>query len=185
MCREVIHPYVLGREHARESRHIALVVGDGTVADDDTGDVEVEWGVLGGVLGCQRVEHKLDVERTLVVLLIEVRPESEELCRGDGNLSVLEGQEIHLGRETGGEDHAVALLVEHPYVVDDDAIEESQVHLAHGNLGVEFLGECLGYLRAEKGLYWWQVQQYDEKHVEADDGPEGAVDDMFKSFQNL
>ena len=82
-------------------------------------------------------------------------------------------------------DHAVAFLVEHSHIVDDDSVEETQVDPSHAHFCSEFLGEGSGYGRAEEGLYWWQVQQYDEYHIKGEDSPDDTADDMFKSFQSL
>ena len=79
----------------------------------------------------------------------------------------------------------VAFLVEHLYIIDDDSVEETQVDLSHAHFCSEFLGEGSGYGRAEEGLYWWQMQQYDEYHIKGEDSPDDTADDMFKSFQSL
>lgn len=49
------------------------------MANDDATDVEVEWSMLGGILGSQRIEYKLDVERTLVILLVKVGIQTKQL----------------------------------------------------------------------------------------------------------
>ena len=89
---------MMGREHAAWVCHVALVIGDGSMAYDDTTDVEVEWSMLGGILGSQRIEYKLDVERTLVILLVKVGIQAKQLGRRDGDLSILQRENIHLGR---------------------------------------------------------------------------------------
>ena len=63
---------MLGREDAASGSHVALVVGDGASADDETSDVQVERLVLGGVLGSQRVEYKLEVGWAFGCLAVEV-----------------------------------------------------------------------------------------------------------------
>ena len=49
------------------------------MADDNTSDVEVERSMLGGIFRSQGIEHKLDVERTLGILLIHVGVQPKEL----------------------------------------------------------------------------------------------------------
>lgn len=78
---------MLGREDAAAGSHVALVVGDGTSADDETSDVQVERLVLGGVLGSQRVEYKLVVGWAFGCLAVEVGTQTEDLCRRDGNFA--------------------------------------------------------------------------------------------------
>ena len=54
--------------------------------------------MLGGILGSQRIEYKLDVERTLVILLVKVGIQAKQLGRRDGDLSIFQRENIHLGR---------------------------------------------------------------------------------------
>ena len=74
---------------------------------------------------------------------------------------------------------AVALLVEHHHVIYDNAVEEAQVHLSDTYLSAEFLSQCTGYFRADEGLYWWHVQQYDKQEIDSSQRPYNASDDMF------
>ena len=77
------------------------------------------------------------------------------------------------------------VLVEHSHIVDNDTIEETKVYSAHTHFSSEFLAESVGNGRAKEGLYWWQMQQYDEQNVEREYRPYDAVDDMLKAFQSV
>ena len=79
--REIADADVLRREYSRSRCNVALVVGDGSVADDDASDAQVEWLVLGGILRSERIEHELDVHVALGILLVDVGSQTEELCR--------------------------------------------------------------------------------------------------------
>ena len=79
--REVCDADMLRREDARLRRNIALVVGNGTMTDNQTSDVQVERSVTGGIFRSQRIEHELDVHRALGILLVDVGVETEELGR--------------------------------------------------------------------------------------------------------
>ena len=81
VCREIADADMLRREYPRSRCNVALVVGDGTVADDDASDAQVEWLVLGGILRGERIEHELDVQVALGILLVDVGSQTEELCR--------------------------------------------------------------------------------------------------------
>ena len=144
---------MLGREDAAAGSHVALVVGDGTSADDETSDVQVKRLVLGGVLGSQRVEYKLEVGWAFGCLAVEVGTQTEDLRRRDGNLALCGSDVVNLGRQTAGIDKAVALLVVHHHIVDDDSVEEAQVDFSHFHLGAEFVGKSLCHLLAQEGLY--------------------------------
>ena len=56
---------VVGRELARLGNLEELVVGNGSATDYERINFQVEWGVAGGVLGCQRIEDKLEVRFAL------------------------------------------------------------------------------------------------------------------------
>ena len=79
--REVGDADMLRREDARFRSNIALVVGNGTMTDNQTSDVEVERSMMGGIFRSQRIEHELDVHRALGILLVDVGVETEELGR--------------------------------------------------------------------------------------------------------
>ena len=79
--REVCDADMLRREDAWLRSNIALVVGNGTMADNETSDVEVERSMMGGIFRSQRIEHELDVHRALGILLVDVGVETEELGR--------------------------------------------------------------------------------------------------------
>ena len=81
VCREIADADVLRREYPRSRCDVALVVGDGSVADDDASDAQVEWLVLGGILRGERIEHELDVHVALGILPVDVGSQTEELCR--------------------------------------------------------------------------------------------------------
>ena len=72
---------MLRRKDARLRRNIALVVGNGTMPDNQASDVEVERSMVGGIFRSQRIEHELDVHRALGILLVDVGVETEELGR--------------------------------------------------------------------------------------------------------
>ena len=144
---------MLGREDAAAGSHVALVVGDGASADDETSDVQVKRLVLGGVLGSQRVEYKLEVGWAFGCLAVEVGTQTEDLCRRDGNFALCSSHVVYLGRQTAGINEAVALLVVHHHVVDDDSVEEAQVDFSYFHLGAEFVGKSLCHLLAQEGLY--------------------------------
>ena len=79
--REIADADVLRREYPCSRCDVALVVGDGSVADDDASDAQVEGLVLGGILRGERIEHELDVHVALGILPVDVGSQSEELCR--------------------------------------------------------------------------------------------------------
>ena len=79
--REVCDADMLRRKDTRLRRNIALVVGNGTMTDNQTSDVEVERSMVGGIFRSQRIEHELDVHRALGILLVDVGVETEELGR--------------------------------------------------------------------------------------------------------
>ena len=81
VCREIADADVLRREYPCSRCDVALVVGDGSVADDDASDAQVEWLVLGGILRSERIEHELDVLVALGILLVDIGSQTEELCR--------------------------------------------------------------------------------------------------------
>lgn len=81
VCREIADADVLRREYPRSRCDVALVVGDGSVADDDASDAQVEWLVLGSILRGERIEHELDVHVALGILPVDVGSQAEELCR--------------------------------------------------------------------------------------------------------
>ena len=81
MGREVCDADILRREDTRFRSYIALVVGNGTMTDNETSDVEVERSMMGGIFRSQRIEHELDVHRALGILLVDVGVETEELGR--------------------------------------------------------------------------------------------------------
>jgi len=72
---------MLRREDAWLRRNIALVVGNGTMTDNQASDVQVERSVTGGIFRSQRIKHELDVHRALGILLVDVGVETEELGR--------------------------------------------------------------------------------------------------------
>lgn len=74
-------PRCCGEKDARLRRNIALVVGNGTMADNQASDVQVERSMAGGIFRSQRIEHELDVHRALGILLVDVGIEPEELGR--------------------------------------------------------------------------------------------------------
>lgn len=79
--REVGDAQMLRRKDARLRRNIALVVGNGTMTDNQASDVQVERSMAGGIFRSQRIEHELDVHRALGILLVDVGIEPEELGR--------------------------------------------------------------------------------------------------------
>ena len=81
MGREVCDADMLRREDPWLRSNIALVVGNGTMTDNQTSDVEVERSMMGGIFRSQRIEHELDVHRALGILLVDVGVETEELGR--------------------------------------------------------------------------------------------------------
>ena len=72
---------MLRRKDARLRCNIALVVGNGTMTDNQTSDVQVERSMAGGIFRSQRIEHELDVHRALGILLVDVGVQPEELGR--------------------------------------------------------------------------------------------------------
>ena len=64
-------------------------------------------------------------------------------------------------------------------IIYDYAVEEAQIHLSDTYLSAEFLSQRTGYFRADEGLYWWHVQQYDKQEIDSCQRPYNAIDDMF------
>ena len=116
---------MLGGKYAATWCYVTLVVSDGTAAQDKTSDVQVEWFVLRGVFGCQRVEHKLKIGFALCCLFIEIGTQTENLCRGYRDAPLRYRHIVELGRQTAGIDQTVSLLIVHHYIVDNDTIEET------------------------------------------------------------
>ena len=81
VCREIADADMLRREYPCSRCDVALVVGDGSMADDDASDAQVEWLVLGSILRGERIEHELDVHVALGILPVDVGSQTEELCR--------------------------------------------------------------------------------------------------------
>ena len=69
--REIADADVLRREYSCSRCDVVLVVGDGSVADDDASDAQVERLVLGGILRGERIEHELDVHVALGILPVD------------------------------------------------------------------------------------------------------------------
>ena len=123
--REVADADMSRREDSGFRSDIPLVILHCTMSDNQTSDVQVEWRMLGSILGSQRVEHKLEVVLALCRLLIQVGFQTEQLCRCDGNLMVEQRQQTDLCRNSGRIDHAVAFLVVHHHIINDDTVEET------------------------------------------------------------
>lgn len=153
MCREVSDADVRCRKLGRRLCDETLVVVDGTMSDDETADVKVEWGVLGCVLGSQGVQDELEVVLTVGSLLIEVEFQPEELGGTHGNLVLRQWNQVHLGRDAGRIEHTVTLLVIHHHVINDETVEEAHVHSSHAHFRSEFLSQGRGDLCSEEMLH--------------------------------
>ena len=86
--REVADADMSRREYSGFRDDIPFVILHRTMSDNQTSDVQIEWRMLGSILGSQRVEHKLEVVLALCRLLIQVGFQTEQLCRSDGNLLI-------------------------------------------------------------------------------------------------
>ena len=72
----------MGRiEFVRGARLIVDIIGHTGTAHDKRANTQVEWGVTGGILRCQRVENELEVVRCVGVLPIDGQTSTKELGR--------------------------------------------------------------------------------------------------------
>ena len=74
-------------------------------------------------------------------LLIKVELEAEELGGPNRYLVACQWNQVDFGRDAGGVKHAVALLVVHHDIINDDAVEESHIHSSHADFRAKLLGE--------------------------------------------
>ena len=86
--REVADADMSRREYSGFRVDIPFVILHRTMSDNQTSDVQIEWRMLGSILGSQLVEYKLEVVLALWRLLIQVGFQTEQLCRSDGNLLI-------------------------------------------------------------------------------------------------
>ena len=151
MRTDVTHFQVVGVEVSFRRRLVVLVVTDAGVADDKRVDAQVE-GSLRGVVGGQRVDDELEVGLSRRRLPVQVGVSTEELGRGDGYSAFCQWYEVDFGRQTGGTEHLLLLLVEDNDIVDDDTVQQSHVDAPHTDLSSQCLSDGMGHLLAEIAL---------------------------------
>ena len=141
--------HMLRVEHLGSFHGIPLVVANGTMAHDERIDAQVERCLACRVSRGQRVEHELEVGRSVLCHLIQGKPCSENLCRRDGDTSYSQWRHINLGRHAGHFQHLLLALVVNDYIVENQAVEEPQVDTSHLDSGAQFLANKPRYLVAQ------------------------------------
>ena len=81
MCADILQPQVGGIEESFRLGLVMLVEGHIGMAHDQRVDAQVEGFLRGGVVGCQRVDHKLAVQRGFGILTVQMEACTEKLCR--------------------------------------------------------------------------------------------------------
>ena len=125
--------HMLGVELLGSLYGIPLVIAYSTASHDERIDAQVERCLACRVSRGQRVEHELEVGRSVLCHLIQGKPCSENLCRRDGDTSYSQWRHINLGRHAGHFQHLLLALVVNDYIVENQAVEEPQVDTSHLN----------------------------------------------------
>ena len=146
-------PQVVGVETPGGAGTVEAVVLHRTVAHDERVDADVEGLLgLGGVLGGKGVEGKLEVGGAGGILAIEAEMGGEHLCRGYAHATLDELPRVDAHGKTGGAHHGLPPLVVDGGVVDDNAVEESQIHSPYLDAGVEGGGKHRRHARRHGSL---------------------------------
>ena len=141
--------------------------------------------LLRGVLRGERVYHKLEVGLRLRRSLVEIGVEAEELCGCNLYLSVGKCQQVYLHRDARHVEHLLLLLVEHLRVVDDDAVDESEVDKSDAHLRAQLFRQYATYTLPDSVLYEGNVQKGYNCEIQAGDGPYYYLDSAFEHVRNL
>ena len=81
MCADILQSQVGGIEESFSLGLVVLVEGHIGMAYDQRVDAQVKGLLRGGVVGCQRVDHKLAVQWGFGILTVQTEAGSKELCR--------------------------------------------------------------------------------------------------------
>lgn len=84
---------------------------------------------------------------------------------------------VDLDRQTGYTQHLLALLVVDVDIVDNQSVDEAQVHTSHLHFRPQLVGKQPGSKRAKTLLHIGNVQKYDDSQVECYDCPDDDADD--------
>ena len=104
---------------------------------------------------------------------------SEELCRGDADASVEEWQQVNLHRHAIGTKHVLVLLVLDDYIINDETVEEAQVHTSYADFRAQFSRHGTCHLTAQKRLNGRHMDENNQQEIQSQQTPDGPVDDMF------
>ena len=177
---------VVGREALRFGSTRKHTVAHRTVADNERVDLQVDRRLLlRGVLRGERVYHKLEVGLRLRRSLVEIGVEAEELCGCNLYLSVGKCQQVYLHRDARHVEHLLLLLVEHLRVVDDDAVDETEVDTSDAHLRAQLFRQYAAYTLPDSVLYEGNVQKGYNCEIQAGDGPYYYLDSAFEHVRNL
>lgn len=146
---DILHVHVVLVEEPRCGCDVVLVIPDAGTVDDQRIDVQVEWGVASSVFRGQRVEYELEIGLGQRVLSVELRTGTEKLCRGNGYFPFRQGDNVDTCREACYTQHLLLLLVEDEYVVEDDAVEETEIQTPNADLRIQFVGNDLRHFLSE------------------------------------
>ena len=141
--------------------------------------------MAGGVTRSQGVQHELHVHVGLCAVSVQLETGTEELCRRDGNTSVKKWQQVNPGRDTRRLQHLLLPLVEYQDVVDDDAVEESQVNTSHTDFRAQLLRQFTGNFRADETLHLGYVSECKEQGVKSYYNPDDSAYDSLKFLDML
>ena len=178
MGADILRQQVLHVEVPRRQRLVVLVVAHTRMAHDERVDAQVEWGMGGGILRSERVEHKLDIRGRRGGATVNLQVGTENLYRRDGYLPLHERQQVDLRRQTVGIQQFLLLLVEDEHIVNHQAVEEAQVHTTYLHRRTQLFPHGLRHLTADGTLHRRHVHQHDDGDVERHEHPEQPVEEQ-------
>ena len=138
-----------------------------------------------GVARSQGVQYELQVHVGTCAVPVELETCTEELCCGDGNTSVEQRQQVNPGRDTRSLQHLLLPLIEYQDVVDDDAVEESQVNTSHTDFRAQLLRQFMGNFRADETLHLGYVSECKEQGEKTYYNPDDSAYDLLKFLDML
>ena len=165
---------------------VELVVLHRAMAHDERVDREVERRLgLGGILGGKGIEGKLEVGGGGGVGAIEGEMGGEHLRRGYADAPLDELQEVDSHCQSSRPHHGLAALVVDGGVVDDEAVEKSQIHTSYLDAGVELGGNNRCHARGKRLLDIGYMHHHGNQQIEADHRPETYVEYIFNPLQGV
>ena len=175
---------MIGVEPFWGRRLVPLVVGDGGVTHDKGVDAQVEGRLVGRVVRSKRVEHELVVGRSVGSRARQLQTGSQQLCRRDRDAPKGKRGQVDLGRQPRHLDHRVPLLVEYGYVVENQAVQEPQVHPSDAHLRAQLLTQHVGHLAASPVLNGGQPQSNHQQSNECKESPHQPADQFPNRFHH-